>query len=102
MQAAVPELSQGDRRFKRAFLAEGKAGPIYLTPRELQTLAHFVRGKTMVRVAQVLALSPRTVECYLVSLKRKFACESKSELIQWVVASDMMARLASDASLRLE
>lgn len=52
-----------------------------LTNREMQAFKLFIRGKTIIEVAQHLHLSPRTVESHLVNIKGKLLCESKSELI---------------------
>ena len=55
---------------------------IYLTYREAQCMLLFIRGKTVAKVAQQLALSPRTVEYYLNNIKDKVNCRTKSELIE--------------------
>lgn len=54
---------------------------VYLSKRELECLYLMVRGKTAKGIADILELSPRTVEQYLNSLKNKFSASSKSELI---------------------
>ncbi len=52
-----------------------------LTRRELQVLLYIVKGLTAKKVAEILCLSPRTVEYYTESIKNKLNCCNKSELI---------------------
>lgn len=62
-----------------------------LSKREKEILKLFLNGYTAAQVAESLQLSRRTVESYLINLKNKLACESKSEMIikaienQWVL-----------------
>lgn len=53
-----------------------------LTPRELECLYHLLSGSPVKTIAYKLKLSPRTVECYVDSIKRKWHCYSKAEIIQ--------------------
>ena len=62
-----------------------------LSKREKEILKLFLNGYTSAQVAEALDLSRRTVEYYLVNLKNKLNCASKSEIIikaienQWVL-----------------
>lgn len=52
-----------------------------LSKREKQVFKLFIQGKTAAQVAQIIHLSPRTVESYVINLKLKLNCENKSDLI---------------------
>ena len=83
----VSELNQTpvDRRLKSKMVVQGRYGLVALTPREVETLIHVMMGKTLVKVAQALAISPRTVEYYFLTIKRKLGFRRKSQLMAWVV-----------------
>lgn len=52
-----------------------------LSQRQSECLYHLVRGKTAKQIAKILNLSYRTVEDYFETLKLKFNCHNKPELI---------------------
>ena len=62
-----------------------------LSKRELQALKLFLQGYTISQVADVIHLSPRTIEMYLQKLKEKLHCESKSELIMKAIERNWLA-----------
>ncbi len=70
-------------------LGERYAG-IYFTRREAECMILLLRGKTINGVANVLNLSPRTVEYYIKNMKAKVGCRTKFELVDLVHASDFM------------
>lgn len=53
-----------------------------LSTRELECLFFTLRGKTAKEIAKILAISSKTVEAYLASIKSKMSCNFKSELIE--------------------
>jgi len=53
-----------------------------LTEREGHCLFYLVRGKTAKEISEKLNLSRRTVEQYTESIKIKFNCSKKSDLIE--------------------
>ena len=55
---------------------------VYLSKREMECLELTVKGKTSKQIAQLLKISPRTVEEYLANVKSKMGVRSKSELIE--------------------
>jgi len=59
-------------------------GEVVLSARELVCLVHLVRGRTAKEIAQIIHLSPRTVEHYINIIKLKFNAQNKSELIKLV------------------
>lgn len=56
-----------------------------LTKRESLCLFHFARGKTTREIAQQMFISQRTAEKYMISIKEKFSCKTKSEVIDKAV-----------------
>ena len=53
----------------------------YLSKREWECLSKFAMGKTYKGIANILSLSPRTVESYLNQIKEKTGISSKAKLI---------------------
>jgi len=51
-----------------------------LTVRELQTLNYLLKGRTAFETAQILHISPKTVEFYIDSVKLKLNCLNKADL----------------------
>jgi DNA-binding CsgD family transcriptional regulator len=62
----------------------------YFTKREAECMVLLLRGKTINSVANILKLSPRTVEYYIKNMKSKLGCRTKFELIDLVYASEFM------------
>lgn len=56
--------------------------PPHLTKRQFDCLFYLVKGKTMKQTAEILVLSPKTIEHYLDAVKVKFKCYTRSELIE--------------------
>ncbi|MBT4879962.1 MAG: helix-turn-helix transcriptional regulator [Alphaproteobacteria bacterium] len=54
-----------------------------LSCREHECISHISKGKTMKETACDMGLSPRTVEQYIVNVKKKFKCKTKSEVIEY-------------------
>lgn len=59
-----------------------------LTEREKEVLHHILCGLTSKQIANKLSISYRTVETHFNSIKNKFNCNSKSELISNAVESN--------------
>lgn len=64
---------------------------VCFTQREAQVAFHFTQGLTMTKIAEVLALSPRTVEFYVNNMRSKLKCRSKSELVEKIMQSEFLA-----------
>ncbi len=56
-----------------------------LSKREMEVTQWLARGRTLKEIAKVLQLSPRTVEQYLNSVKRKTGLERKSQIIDLIM-----------------
>jgi DNA-binding CsgD family transcriptional regulator len=61
---------------------------IYFTQREAETMALVMRGKKGDDIADILGLSPRTIEYYLERMREKLEADTKFELIDVVLTSD--------------
>jgi DNA-binding CsgD family transcriptional regulator len=64
----------------------GKAGMTYLTTQELACIRFVLQGSSYKQIAQMLEISPRTVETYLIRAKQRTGYTSYSELermIHW-------------------
>lgn len=59
---------------------QGKAGMTYLTTQELVCLRFYLQGVSYKQIAQMLEISPRTVETYLLRAKRRTGYTSWIEL----------------------
>ena len=80
-----------DGRVKLGCLVKGRYGEVALTPREVETLTHVIGGKTLTRVAEAMAISPRTAEYYFLTIKRKVGFRTKSELLAWFMRCESIA-----------
>lgn len=58
------------------------AGKTHISSREVECLYLLSKGHTVKEIAQILDISPRTVDTYIERLKQKLQCNFKSELIQ--------------------
>ena len=62
-----------------------------LTDRELEVFGHFGRGLSTAQVADVMMVSPKTVETHRVHIKRKLGIETTNELVRratlWVAST---------------
>src|SRR3990167_5468010 len=56
-----------------------------LTARENQVLYHLTLGRTAKKIADIMHLSPRTIEQHIAKIKIKSNCNSKAELIEKVI-----------------
>jgi DNA-binding CsgD family transcriptional regulator len=59
----------------------GPANPYGFTERQLDCLYYLVKGMSIKLIAKTLALSPRTVEHYLETLKQKLDCDTRADFI---------------------
>lgn len=62
----------------------------YFTKREAECMVLLLKGKTVGRIANMLKLSPRTIEYYMQNMKTKLGCRTKFELVDLVNGSDFM------------
>lgn len=65
-----------------SFITNNYTQELPLTSRESECLFYILRGKSAKAIAQLLNLSPKTIEFYTDQLKDKFNCLSKSQLVE--------------------
>lgn len=70
----------------------------YLTPQETRVLKRIIYGYTSKQIAKFLTISPRTVDDYIISLKRKLSCTTKNEIIEFAIKNNI-AYLVNNPSL---
>lgn len=71
-----------ETRIKNLHLLKNcRGGLVKLAPREIECLEYMVLGKSVKEIANVLELSPRTVEFYLAKAKQKTGYNVKQKLI---------------------
>ena len=80
---------------KRRYVLDEERQQLYLTYREAQCMLLFIHGKTVIKAARCLSLSPRTVEYYLNNMKAKLKCRTKSELIELILQTQFLRHAAS-------
>ena len=83
-------VSRLDLRVKSSLVVRGRFGLVSLTPRELETLCLVMGGKTLAKVAAVMGLSVRTTEYYFLTIKRKMGCQTKAQLMGWVIRHKLL------------
>ena len=79
---------------KHYFLGRAHPG-IYFTQREMECICLLLEGNTLVQVATVLNLSPRTIEFYVRNMKMKLRCQTKDELLEKVQHTDLPENFGS-------
>ena len=57
----------------------------FLTKRENECLYHLLHGKTVKEIGNILAISPRTVDTYIVNSKMKMQVQTRSQLIEKII-----------------
>ena len=70
---------------KKRYYYDSSAPDVYLTCREAQCVYYLLHGYTMVKTADILDLSPRTIEFYVKNIKMKLNLVTKSELIAYMM-----------------
>lgn len=64
--------------------------PNVLTAREREVLAHFARGKSYARVAEVLGVSITTVRNTVYRIQHKLGVASKQEIVVWAAQNGLV------------
>ena len=70
---------QAEAGKNRILIRFGLTNPIDLTPRELDVIRHVAEGLSNKEIAQLLAISPRTVNFHLDNLFAKLGVRSRTE-----------------------
>lgn len=75
---------------KKKFFVGESYPSVYFTQREFDCMVSLLRGSTVKEIAVQLELSPRTVEYYIKNLKTKMDCQTRSELLNRALQSDLI------------
>ena len=72
----------------------GKRYPgVYFTQREAECVTLLIEGYNDEQAGELLHISPRTVEYYLLKVKEKVHGETKSDIVDKVKSSDFMRKI---------
>ena len=86
-----PQLSQEvTEEMVTAFRDQRKVPLVVLTEREKQVLQLVVKGYTSKKMAQMLCLSPRTIDHHRASLLKKFKMKNTVDLVNHVVRNSVV------------
>lgn len=77
-------------RILKTYPLGNKYKDLYFTRREAECMVWMLEGKTLDLVAEILHLSPRTIEFYLKNIKTKLGCHTKRQAIELVRASNFL------------
>lgn len=72
----------GNKTNERSYTVGKNIHKNKLSERELDCIFYLLRGYTMKEIAKSLAISPRTVETHLETIKVKLNCSSRSQIIE--------------------
>jgi DNA-binding CsgD family transcriptional regulator len=95
-------LHQFDSKFtgntfkQTSYILTKAHSPLPLTDKQENVLFLLVRGKTSKEIANILHISPRTVECHIDALKNKLKCLYKSDLIEKAIDNGFLYYVPED------
>lgn len=72
-------------RWRRAREADGRRGPVELTPREREVLKLLAEGHTVKKVAVSLHLSQKTVDAHKTNLMKKLDIHNRVDLVKYAI-----------------
>lgn len=75
---------QMDRNILHKILLPLNDMEVSISKQEYHCLGFLIQNRSVKEIAQLMNLSPRTVETYLNNLKSKLHCQNNSELIQFI------------------
>ena len=81
-----PEVSQ---RMQAGMEQEAVSGADILTEREREVLQALRKGYTNQKLAELLVVSPKTVQNHLYNIYHKIGVASRSEAILWAIEADL-------------
>ena len=73
-----------------AFREHREPSIISLTPRERDVLGLVVKGYTSKQIAEILCLSPRTIDHHRASLLKKFKMKNTVDLVKYVIKNSLV------------
>lgn len=81
----ISTLSKVNTKKNQVFVLGKETENIKLSARQKQCLFFLIYGKSAKAIARILKISHRTVEVHIDTLKIKFGCHAKSELIDTAI-----------------
>ncbi len=86
----------GRRDIQAQYILADNFNNLEISKREADCLFYLIRGKTAKEIAIILFISKRTVEKHLESIRIKFNCESKSQVISKAIEMGFVDYLPND------
>ena len=77
-------------RWRMARAADGRRGPVELTPREREVLKLLAEGPTVKKVADILHLSQKTVDAHKTNLMKKLDIHNRVELVKYAISKKLI------------
>jgi DNA-binding NarL/FixJ family response regulator len=77
-------------RWRLAREADGRRGPVDLTPREREVLKLLAEGHTVKKVAEILRLSQKTVDAHKTNLMKKLDIHNRVELVKYAISKKLI------------
>lgn len=77
-------------RWRQARAADGRRGPVELTPREREVLKLLAEGHTVKKVAEILHLSQKTVDAHKTNLMKKLDIHNRVELVKYAISKKLI------------
>lgn len=82
----TPQIPQATvERWRLSREAEGRRGPIELTPREREVLKLLAEGHTVKKAADLLRLSQKTVDAHKTNLMKKLDIHNRVDLVKYAI-----------------
>lgn len=69
---------------KPTYVLKTKYGDIPITKREAECISLLLKGETVINIANILKIAPRTVMDYINNIKTKTGCNNQHQLIDIV------------------
>jgi len=106
LRGAIEAVMRGERYLsnrvpKRAYRdADALGEPVLdrLTKRQVEILKLVAEGKNVAEIADIIGLSPRTVEFHRASIRRTLGITSEWNLVRWAILAGLATRPVSDSA----
>lgn len=85
------------KKMNEYYLGEKYPG-VYFTQREVDCLVQLLSGHTIASAAEVLDLSPRTVEFYVKNMRMKTGVQTKVDLLKVVHDINFVDKISAQSS----
>lgn len=96
--AALRRKNSHRKNVVRVYALGEKFPGCVFTQREVECLLLLLEGKTITQTAQVMKLSPRTVEFYVKKMRLKTRVPNKNALLKFIVKTDLLKNVHFSAA----